>query len=215
MLRFLSNVFDLPGLAQFGAGAIPQQHGFARTREWILESHSAPDESSPTIQVILSLKDDSQTRVLWNNQFRLEYTVTLSDKALSLKLAVENLNSLPQPFSFTSALHTYFRVEHIGRTEIEGLGRREFIDKLAGMEHSKESRAVVRISEETDRVYGPCKDGNGDVELRAASGGDRISISSRAFTDIGKLSINEVRTFDVYTTSSAMESMGGKGSLFG
>ena len=43
------------------------------------------------------------------HQFRLRYTVSLAeDSSIELELSAENCNT-DKEFSFTSALHTYFR----------------------------------------------------------------------------------------------------------
>ena len=44
----------------------------------------------------------------WSHKFLLTYTVTLNDKSINIELSAKNCNP-EDKFSFTSALHTYFK----------------------------------------------------------------------------------------------------------
>ncbi|KAL3813192.1 hypothetical protein ACJIZ3_014460 [Penstemon smallii] len=87
---------------QFGPGPM-QQHGFARNSNWtIVKSENV--EGNPSIT--LELKDDSYTRSMWDYSFQALFKVTLEKSTLSTELNVTNTDG--KPFSFTTALHTYF-----------------------------------------------------------------------------------------------------------
>jgi len=99
-----------PQFADRGPGG---KHGFARTSsKWaVLASATEP---SPT--VTLELRADDETRVSWPG--RLLYHVTLSsDTALSLAMQV--VNEGEEPAEFTTALHTYFKVDDVTAVRIE------------------------------------------------------------------------------------------------
>lgn len=116
------------------------QHGFARNVDWSIVS-SENVEGNPTIT--LELKDGPYSRSMWDYSFQALYKVskfadfytnfvihvpvnylcsfvfilsvifqvTLDRNTLSTELKVTNTDG--KPFSFTTALHTYFRVSII------------------------------------------------------------------------------------------------------
>ncbi|KAJ4965179.1 hypothetical protein NE237_017028 [Protea cynaroides] len=88
---------------QFGPGTI-QQHGFARNVNWSIADFSNV-KGNPTIT--LELRDGPYSRSMWDFSFQALYRVTLNPKSLSTELTIKNTDT--KPFSFNSALHTYFR----------------------------------------------------------------------------------------------------------
>ncbi|XP_058089018.1 putative glucose-6-phosphate 1-epimerase isoform X1 [Magnolia sinica] len=92
---------------QFGPGPM-QQHGFARNMNWSI-SDTENVEGNPIIT--LELKDSPYSRSMWDFGFQAMYKVTLNSKSLSTKFIITNTDK--KPFSFSSALHTYFRVRII------------------------------------------------------------------------------------------------------
>ncbi|BAU00062.1 hypothetical protein VIGAN_10162300, partial [Vigna angularis var. angularis] len=85
-------------------------HGFARNVDWTLvDSENA--EGSPV--VTMELKDSPYSRAMWDFSFHALFKVTLNAKSLSTELTVKNTDS--KAFSFSTALHTYFRVSDWGR----------------------------------------------------------------------------------------------------
>ena len=71
---------------------------FARTSVWEVEA----DTATPTsVRLVLGSGWAGQ-------QFQLRYTVSLGDTSLELGLEASNCNK-EGDFSFTTALHTYFR----------------------------------------------------------------------------------------------------------
>ncbi|KAG6766794.1 hypothetical protein POTOM_027968 [Populus tomentosa] len=87
---------------QFGPGAI-QQHGFARNLDWsVVDSDNA--DGNPVVTLLL--KDGPYSRSMWDFGFQALYKVILNSKSISTELIITNTDN--KPFSFTSALHTYF-----------------------------------------------------------------------------------------------------------
>lgn len=138
---------------QFADVGPMQKHGFARTTEWYHEKQSmldtAGDSSSKTIS--FTLQDSPETIFLWPHRFRMFYKITFSESELEMKILVENTDR--RPFSFTTALHSYFAVNDISDVEIVGLEGTKFIDKLENDAEKWEIASTLRISEEVDRVY--------------------------------------------------------------
>ncbi|GAY42681.1 hypothetical protein CUMW_068780 [Citrus unshiu] len=99
---------------QFGPGPM-QQHGFARNMDWsILDSENV--EGNPVIT--LELKDGPYSRAMWDFSFQALFKVILNTKSISTELTITNTDN--KPFSFSSALHTYFRASVTGAS-VKGL----------------------------------------------------------------------------------------------
>lgn len=132
---------------QFGAGDIlvsgagTKQHGFARDKVW--EVVSVEKE-----RAVLRLKADEETKAVYPHDFELYYKVELRDNGLYTELRVVALTDL----QFTTLLHTYFKVEHIGDLLVNGLKGLTYKDKLTGQQ-IKEDKDNISIESEVDRIY--------------------------------------------------------------
>lgn len=113
-------------------------HGFARTREWTLESLETIDE-----RVIAKLKLDAGDLVA-------RHAITI-DETLSLRFAVENRGA--SPVSYEAALHSYFSVGDIRRVEVVGLEEAEFLDRLKPGARYRQDDRPITFAAETDRTY--------------------------------------------------------------
>ena len=92
-------------------GPLPK-HGIARRLSWQLEGHGEDE-------FVLLLRDGAASRELWPERFELRLTVGLAARELQLHLAAHNTGSAP--WSFTTALHTYLRVQDITQTRLAGV----------------------------------------------------------------------------------------------
>jgi glucose-6-phosphate 1-epimerase len=135
----------------FGARAgHPQDpaHGFARVREWQLEScEESPDGST---RIVLSLNDDEDTRRQWPFAFGLRLVVIVS-AALDITLEVRNASL--ETIGFEEALHTYLNVGDVRRVRVEGLDGIAYIDKAGGGVRKTQVAGGVTPVGETDRLY--------------------------------------------------------------
>ncbi|KAL1536368.1 glucose-6-phosphate 1-epimerase [Salvia divinorum] len=134
---------------QFGPGAI-QQHGFARNMSWSIVSSETVD-GNPSIT--LELKDGPYSRAMWDYSFQAIYKVTLDSNALSTELKVTNTDA--KPFSFTTALHTYFRASVTGAS-VKGLKGCKTLNKDPDPKNpveGKEERTLVTFPGFVDCVY--------------------------------------------------------------
>jgi glucose-6-phosphate 1-epimerase len=135
----------------FGANAddpSEPSHGFARLAEWQLVSAA---EVGSTVVLTLRLQDDLATRAsTFTAQFEALYTITVGSH---LGLALTVTNHSRKPFSFESALHTYFGVSDIHSVSVTGLEDVAYIDKLDGPAPIPAEHHAVRFAGETDRVY--------------------------------------------------------------
>jgi glucose-6-phosphate 1-epimerase len=142
------SIFLLSIVANFGPWDNNRpQHGFARIKRWSIKEPIQQVifqiilistmsylilltnfQSSDAVTVELSLKDDDETKQLWNHSFELLYKVTLTRQNLQTDLSVINTGS--DDFDFTSLLHTYFRVEDINNVKIHSFQNLEYFDKV-------------------------------------------------------------------------------------
>ena len=118
-------------------------HGFARTSMWQL--NSAEDTDSGTV-IVLQL--DSSNRFGACSEIRLTLTLTIG-RSLTLTLKSDNLSA--KDFSFTCALHSYFRVSHIGSVSLEGLAGK-YADKTQ-QSLECDTPSPYLIVNETDRIH--------------------------------------------------------------
>lgn len=152
--RLTNTPFPHTSFPQFGPGEI-QQHGFARNLDWEVTSTSAdvnPDDKDPCVELVL--RDNEYTRAMWDHPFEAHYSVTLHGEELQTEFRVVNTGD--KPFSFQSALHSYFEVVDIKLATVEGLGGVKYLDKVADPENPTEAEAPegpIKFSGPVDSVY--------------------------------------------------------------
>jgi len=123
-------------------------HGFARTREWAVESVTSAKDGA--VAVTLALEADDATRPTWPHEFRIRHRVVFGER-LEMTLEVENRSS--HPFDFEEARHTYLLVGDVGQVTITGLGGGVYIDKTEGMRRKTLAAHPLRLNGTTDRVF--------------------------------------------------------------
>lgn len=97
-------------------GPLPK-HGFARNLPWEADAPEQ-DAKGRTLQR-LRLADSPRSWAWWPETFVAELTLTLGDGELQVVLAVENPGATP--WEFTTALHSYLRVEDVASAQVHGL----------------------------------------------------------------------------------------------
>ena len=123
-------------------------HGFARIKEWRVES--AEQLAGGGMQIVFALGADEQTRAIWPHAFAARYSVTFGS-TLELSLRVSNTGH--GPFSFEEAMHTYLAVGDVRQVAVAGLEGTTYIDKTDALRQKPQGDAPVTIAAETDRVY--------------------------------------------------------------
>jgi glucose-6-phosphate 1-epimerase len=122
-------------------------HGFVRDRLWnVVATESLSDGSS---KIVLGLTDTAETQAIWPCGFGLAIEVTVGS---TLKIDLVTRNTGDQTFSITQALHTYFSVGDVTKTNVVGLSGTEYLDKVDGGQQKSQVGAVT-IVESVDRVY--------------------------------------------------------------
>merc|ERR1719277_931490 len=140
------------------------QHGVARTALWTLKGIGEGIDAS---EATFSLKDNDETRKVWNHAFELEFKVVLSAVSLKMCLQVKNIGAAP--FNFHALLHTYFRIPDIGECAVRGLAGRTYSDKVDNTTKT-EGAPHTELPSFTDRVYLGAEEGAKDVLIGSKAG---------------------------------------------
>lgn len=127
-------------------GPLPK-HGFVRNLPWQVEGPARALDDG--LSLTLLLKDGAATRAYWPQAFEARLTIGLRPGDLQLTLDLHNTDT--QPLSFSGALHTYYAVDDIARTRLDGLGGQAEWDSVRDV-HGQGAE-VLRFTEEFDRVY--------------------------------------------------------------
>ncbi len=122
-------------------------HGFVRNRLWQMREVVSTQDGAT--KIIMGLVDTEETRRIWNYNFDLAISITVSN-SLTIELITRNTGK--QPFSITQALHSYFKIGDIQQVQVLGLEAKDYIDKVDGGKQKTQS-GIVTFSEECDRVY--------------------------------------------------------------
>lgn len=156
-----------PQFADQGPGP---RHGFARTSAWTL----ADDGDMPaagTQRARLRLQDHAGTLAAWPHRFVLEQTITLRGSGLDIDLALRNTDD--HAWSFSAALHSYWRIAPGRPVHLLDLAQAPFLDRS---EDGRDSAGAgpLPITRELERLYrdAPTSVGLRDIRtLRLASTG--------------------------------------------
>ncbi|HTK49017.1 MAG TPA: D-hexose-6-phosphate mutarotase [Gemmatimonadaceae bacterium] len=158
---------------QFAAEGPLPRHGFARTSLWSLGGVARAADG--TAEAELVLRDSEATRAIWDARFRAVLAVSVAGDRLAIALSVENTGDAP--FSFTAALHTYFRVRDVADVTIVGLRGTPY--RVTGDSTlARDEADVLRVPGFIDRVY---VDAPPHLELREP--GRAVHLDADGFRD--------------------------------
>ncbi|KAK4426790.1 putative glucose-6-phosphate 1-epimerase [Sesamum alatum] len=152
---------------QFGPGPIQQS---------IVDSENVEGNHVVT----LVLRDDPYSRSIWDYSFQALYKVSLDRNTLSTELKVTNTDE--KPFSFSTALHTYFRASVTGAS-VKGLKGCKTLNKdpdPTNPVEGVEERDVVTFPGFVDCIY---LDAPGELYLDNGLG-DLITIKNTNWSDV-------------------------------
>ncbi len=125
------------------------KHGFARTSNWSIRELERL--ATGGMRAVLELTASDETRAVWPHAFVAHLTLVIEGRTLHVELAVTNTGE--GPFSFTAALHPYFRVTDAESADVVGLRGTSYRDAVAGNATAVEQGAALAIRGEVDRVF--------------------------------------------------------------
>lgn len=122
-------------------------HGFARNRVW--EVTDVQQTESNSILLTMLLTPAIQDQPFWHCAYSVKMVIEVGEQ-LTLSLTTKNLDK--ESFVISQALHTYFAVGDIHRTQIRGLDNHHYLDKVESF-CEKLQQDEIHFSSETDRIY--------------------------------------------------------------
>jgi len=131
---------------QFNMRGVLPKHGFVRNLAWELEEQALTSQQG---RLVLRLLAGPATRAFLPQAFEARLLIELSPGGLRLTLAVRNTDA--QPLAFTGALHTYFAVDDIAQTRLEGLQGQPEWDSVS--DRHALGTSPLHFNAEFDRVY--------------------------------------------------------------
>jgi len=123
-------------------------HGFARLSQWEVVGTSILPEGDLQLQLIL--KDTPGTKLIWTHSFRVEMTIIVGDM---LKVMLACVNSGKEVFTYSDALHTYFKVSDIANVRLHGFKGYSYYDGLEDGAIKTQSEDLLLINKEESRRY--------------------------------------------------------------
>lgn len=129
---------------QFSDRGTMVKHGFARNLPW------RPDDRSEA-SLTMMLHDDDASRQHWPHSFDAQLEVRIEPGMLEIVFKVANTGDVA--FSFTTALHTYLRVEDVRRLKLLGLENVAYQDATDNCTVKTQKESELAIPGEVDRVY--------------------------------------------------------------
>lgn len=136
------------------------QHGFARNSHWEYLGKSSSESGTlskggdDSVKLDFGLSHSNlsdEAKKSWPYEFGLVYSVTLGKDGLQTMLNVRNEGN--KSFEFQMLLHSYFHVDDISKTVLNGLGSTTYIDKMLNATEHQQTDPSVKIAGEVDRVY--------------------------------------------------------------
>ena len=108
----------------FGKSGEPgtKSHGFARMSVFEVRGSVYSEDMT---EVTLGLKSSPETKSVWNQEFDLEYRISVSMK---LNLTLTTTNTDTKEMTLTEGFHPYFRVMDRNRCTVKGVAGLNYID---------------------------------------------------------------------------------------
>jgi glucose-6-phosphate 1-epimerase len=143
---------------QFGAyGPMLPVHGFARVRPWKVEdAENGRATFSLRVDLCELYPEGCTLSDIPQNAVNLTYTINFTNTDLKLTMKVTN-NSEEREAPFQFAFHTYFAVDQLSRTVVNGVNRSPYVDNKEAKGNPKAkvhpAEPLWIIRGEHDRIY--------------------------------------------------------------
>ena len=118
-------------------------HGYVRNQAWSIKDSRETEDGTLVVLSPLTTQGDG-----FDGKANLTLSIHLGKK-LAVTLTTENNHD--KPFTFSAALHSYFKVEDIDKVRLSGIDG-QYRDKVRNMQ-TFTTPHPYRIEEETDRVH--------------------------------------------------------------
>uniref|UniRef100_A0A7R9VDK3 glucose-6-phosphate 1-epimerase n=1 Tax=Chlamydomonas euryale TaxID=1486919 RepID=A0A7R9VDK3_9CHLO len=160
---------------QFGMmGPMTTQHGFARNVAWEVLSAEG-------CQATLQLCYGGTSNADFPHPFELQTVIRVGDDAAgSFEQELKVTNTGTSPLTFTTALHTYYRVSSVADAHVSGLSGHRYLDNLKGQAEAVDHAEHVDFSGEVDRVYVAAPD---SITITDGAAGRAFQITKHGFPD--------------------------------
>jgi len=122
------------------------QHGFGRISFWEIVSQKELEDGST--EIVFGLGSSKTTHEIWDYAFDVKLTFRIGER---LTMILTTTNTDTNPFTLSSALHSYFAVSHIENISIKGLEGCTYYNNLDGQFYTQSE--PLTINQEVDRVY--------------------------------------------------------------
>lgn len=120
-------------------------HGFARISKWTVSKLIETDNG---IDITFSLTSNPATKTMWDHDFELTLTASLSDH-VELSLVTQNIGT--SSFNYGGALHTYLNIADIEHCVVKGLAN-SYSDSLDNKQIKSDIQPLL-INKPTDSIY--------------------------------------------------------------
>ncbi len=171
---------------QFAARGQGLRHGFARLSHWRIGQQAASNDASCWLQMILEASDISAVHAAqWPHAFRLEFRVDLTANDLTMQLRIHNCGNTAFPFS--TALHSYWKLNQLAACQIAGLEQLAYSNHLSGDALvGQDERPLADLGEKIDRIYRGVKLGVGQglQPLQLQEGARLLQMTQQGFHDV-------------------------------
>jgi len=151
------------------------------SNEWVLDNY---DYDLGTQSVWLSLKhtETEETKAHWpNRKFTVISRISLSHggNQLTCDISVTNTNDTESLPPLQMCFHTYFTVSNIEEAQIKGLKGLSYQDKVDKTDNNEETRELVTIGQEVDRVYA-----NAPNAVTLSDSAKKVKITKQNMADV-------------------------------
>ncbi|MGO3344340.1 MAG: D-hexose-6-phosphate mutarotase [Marinomonas sp.] len=125
-------------------------HGLARYFRWELAEVGRFKNEDVKVVLRLASEDHPLIEEMWPHAFELRQVFRFTNDGFSINFSAANLSD--KTMSVSEALHTYFHVGDNQATQVHGLDKVIFVDKL-DKNARKEQVGVIDSMDSLDRVY--------------------------------------------------------------
>lgn len=163
----------------FGAKTIgdqtgsPPAHGFARNRPWEVTASRITDSGAVHVTLALPPQHESLDKPCLH-EFHDLHAICEMEFGETLRMSLKVTNTGTKAITYEQALHSYFAVSDISKTEVQGLKGIDYLDKVDGFKQKTQTDDAITFNDQVDRPYLDC---SGAVTIDDKAGQRKIIIN--------------------------------------